>query len=293
MLSTKKIAVAVDLSDSDTTVLEYTKNLADRLKVEKVNLVHVIPGMLSPRHSELSVYQYLGLEFDIKGIVKDRLQKAGQAIFNNGVSFEIDVVEGKPYRQLMTYADNLDSDLLVVGVKSDSGKSGITAQRVVRNFDGSVLFVPDDVAMKITKIAVPMDFSDNSARALKAALEVAEKIENCSVRCIHAINSIPSKYFFDQRLKSDLNRQLLSLAENAWEMFLEKNDLEKEDLSIDYRKDVDSTTEKILLDYFKNENVDLVVMGAKGHSVFEKFLYGSVTEELVEACNKRSILVIR
>ena len=293
MLSTKKIAVAVDLSDSDKTVLQYTKHLADRLKVEKVNLIHVIPGMLSPRHSELSVYQYLGLEFDIKGIVKDRLQKAGQAFFNNGISFEVDVVEGKPYRQLMTYADNLDSDLLVVGVKSDSGKSGITAQKVVRNFEGSVLFVPEDVTMEVAKIAVPMDFSDNSARALKTALSMAKKMENCSVRCIHAINSVPSHYFFDQKLKSDLNRQLLSLAENAWEMFLEKNDLEKEEISIDYRKDVDLPTEKLLLDYFENENIDLVVMGAKGHSVFENFLYGSVTEELVEACNKRSVLVIR
>jgi len=36
-----------------------------------------------------------------------------------------------------------------------------------------------------------------------------------------------------------------------------------------------------------------VVMGAKGHTAFEKFLYGSVTEELADNCTKRSILVIR
>jgi len=99
MRSVKNIAVAVDLSNNDKTILQYAKNLAEKWSVEKVNLIHVIPGILSPRNSEISIYQFLGLEYDLKGKVKDRIQALAQTIFDDGVS--VDVVEGKPYRRLM------------------------------------------------------------------------------------------------------------------------------------------------------------------------------------------------
>ncbi len=293
MLYTKEVAVAVDLSNNDKTVLQYTKYLANKLNIKKVNLIHVIPSILSPENSDMNIHELVGLDFNLKGKIKDRLQTIAQPIFNNGVSAEVNVIEGNPYRELMAYVDDLDSDLLVVGVKSDSEKSGITAQRVVRNFKGYVMFVPDNVAMGITKITVPIDFSDNSARALITALNLSKQIENCSVRCVHAINSIPDKYYLDMKMKNNLNHQLLSFAENAWAIFLEKNGLERENIHIDFRQDIQSTTGRILLDYFERQNTDMVVMGAKGHTAFEKFLYGSVTEELVDTCNKRSILVIR
>ena len=293
MLYTKEIAVAVDLSSNDKTVLQYTKYLATKLNVEKVNLVHVIPSILSPENLDVKIDQLIGVDFNLKGKIKDRLQAIAQPIFNNGISAQVDVIEGNPYRELMAYVEDLDSDLLVVGVKSDSERSGITAQRVVRNFKGYVLFVPDNVAMGITRISVPIDFSDNSARALKIALSLSKKIKNCTVRCIHAINSIPDKYYLDMKMKNSLNHQLLSFAENAWAIFLEKNDLQKENIHIDYRQEINSTAGKILQDYFERQNTDMVVMGAKGHTAFEKFLYGSVTEALVDTCTKRSILVIR
>lgn len=293
MLYTKEVAVAVDLSSNDKTVLQYTKYLANKLNVEKVNLVHIIPSLLSPGNSEVNIHELVGLDFDLKGKIMDRLQSISQPIFNNGISTEVNVIEGNPYRELMAYVDDLDSDLLVVGVKADSEKSGITARRVVRDFNGYVMFVPDNVSIAITKISVPIDFSDNSARALKAALELAKQLKNCSVRCIHAINSVPDKYYLDMKMKNDLNHKLLSFAENAWKIFLEKNDLEKEKIQIDFRQDAHSTIGKNLMNYFERENTDMVVMGAKGHTAFEKFLYGSVTEELVDRCNKSSILIIR
>lgn len=37
----------------------------------------------------------------------------------------------------------------------------------------------------------------------------------------------------------------------------------------------------------------MIIMGAKGHSPFETFLFGSITEKLAERYNKVPLLIVR
>jgi len=194
---------------------------------------------------------------------------------------------------MISAAENLESNLVVVGRKEKSEGSGITAKRIARNFSGHVLFVPPHAPLKITRISVPVDFSDNSARALEMALDLSQKVKNCSVRCVHIVNTAPANYYLDLKTRNRLDSQFLESSKNAWDIFVAKNDFKKFDVPIDFVQNFNESSTKILSNYFNEQNSDLVVMGAKGHTAFENFLYGSVTEKFVDRFNDCPVMIVR
>lgn len=293
MLHTKEVSIAVDLSKMDEVIMKYTQNLAYQLNIEKVNLIHVVPSMLSPESKDVPMRKALGLGFDLTKRIISHIQTSSEEIFNNGIKTDINVFEGRPYQILLETAEDSDTDLLVVGKKLQSDFSGIQSHNVVRQFKGYVLYVPEDVKMNISRISVPMDFSDYSARALKAAIGIADRMKNCSVKAVHALNGIPKNYYLDLKTKSDIRNQMLTNAEEAWKFFLAKNGFKKDVVPIDYTGDINATHARLLNDYFSANDTDMVIMGAKGHTPFEKFLYGSTTEGLVDSMRKHSILIVR
>lgn len=293
MLYTKEVSIAIDLSNMDEVIMKYIHLLANQLNIETVNLIHVIPSILSPENKDIPMRNILGLGFNLNQRIIDHIIASSDKIFTNGIDTEINLLEGNPYQTLINQVEDSDTDLLVIGKKIKSDFSGIKTLRVVRDFKGYLLFIPEDVSMKINRISVPIDFSDNSGRALKAALSIANRMKDCSVRAVHAINGIPEKYYLDLKTKRGIRTQMLSNAEKAWDLFLAKNEIKEDTVPIDFTGDMNATNARLLNDYFEAHNTDMVIMGAKGHTAFEKFLYGSVTENLVETISKHSILVVR
>ena len=293
MLNTQNVSVAVDLSSTDDKVLRYTQFLADKLNIKKLNLIHVIPSILSPGNADWEMHEILGSGFNLKEKIKDQLLTKTAFLFPKEIYTEVEIVEGNPYREMIIAAENLDSNLVIVGRKEKSEGSGITAHRIARNFSSNILFVPTEAPLKITKISVPLDYSENSARALDMALDLSKKIKNCSVRCVHIVNTAPSNYYLDLKTRNQLDTQFLQSAKNAWEIFVGKNELKKDNVPIDFVQNFNESSSQILSDYFKDQKSDLVVMGAKGHTAFENFLYGSVTEAFVDKFNDCPVLIVR
>lgn len=293
MLSTQNVSVAVDLSETDDKVLRYIKFLANELNIKKLHLIHVVPSILSPGNADWEMHEILGAGFNLRDKIKDHLLTKTNFIFDNGVTAEVEVVEGNPYRGMLTAAENLKSNLVVVGQKEKSAGSGITAKRIARNFSGHILFVPPEAPLKISKISVPVDFSENSARALEMALDLASKVENCSVRCVHIVNTAPSNYYLDLKTRNRLDTQFMQVSKTAWEVFIEENDFKKFKVPIDFEQNFNQSSSKILSNYFNNQHSDLVVMGAQGHTAFENFLYGSVTEKFVDSFNDCPVMIVR
>lgn len=293
MLNTPIVSVGVDLSEMDESILKYTQFLVGKLHIKKINMIHIIPSILSFENTDVKVHEILGAEYSLKGKIEKLILDRVQPIFQNGLQPTIEISDGKPYQDLVVKAENLKSELLVLGRKKESAGSGITAQRIARKFHGNILFIPEGAQPLIQKIIVPMDFSDNSARALQAAIELATQLKGCMVRCVHIVNTIPSTYYLDMKTRSQLDGQAMMNTENAWGMFLDKNDWSKKGILIDFVQNTNTNTANLLSDFLKSQHTDLVIMGAKGHTAFENFLYGSLTETLVNQYEASPILIIR
>lgn len=290
--SFKRILIASDLSEMDDRLMSFVAQLSKRVKVEKVYLLHIIPNMLVPEKVELEFHKMFTTEYPIDEKVKDMLKDKSMEHFDgSGFKVDIEVVEGKASKKLLEMVKLKEIDLLVIGNKEQSEGSGITARRVARKVDCNVLFVPTTLPKAIESILVPVDFSDYAVRALKTALILGK--ETATITALNIVNLMLSDRYYGVPVDPDHRKQMMDI---AWDYFANlqksevfKNDHFKKEVVVNEHNNVSAQ----LRDYLGNNDFDMVVMGAKGHSVFEYFLMGSVTESFVNTYNKKPILVIR
>ena len=127
------------------------------------------------------------------------------------------------------------------------------------------------------KIIVPVDFSQHSEFALKAAALLAKK-NDAQIYALHMLDMIDGSLNESANYQQEKTFFLLKLAEKKFKTFLKK----------DYLKDVKVTP---IVKHFKvfsevneiakNENADLIIMGSHGASGLKEFFVGSNTEKVI------------
>lgn len=129
------------------------------------------------------------------------------------------------------------------------------------------------------KILVPTDFSKPSEYASKLASKLAEKA-NSEVHLLHMVElptgiidmgagtnfSIPESMLYIRKVRDRLI--------DYKQQFFSRNEIVKH--AIRFQNPYDGIS-----DYAKKHNVDLIIMGAKGHTNLEEILIGSNTEKIV------------
>jgi universal stress protein A len=128
------------------------------------------------------------------------------------------------------------------------------------------------------KIVCPVDFSEFTDGIIKYAVSLAAKYD----AELHLFHVIPNLNYFTP-YESFLTPENIVLIEKNIEKEVEK-DFEK------IIKGIDVPAKKIIktgvvfieiIDYIKEENIDLVVMGTHGRSGIEHILIGSVAEKIL------------
>jgi len=135
---------------------------------------------------------------------------------------------------------------------------------------------------------VPVDGSDNSYRALDAALFLSEKLGS-DITVLHVMEQIPIIHIESQKLLSEL-------LENYKK---ENQDILSKCLEIARKKGVTINTillqgnpASIILDFSKKEKYDIVIMGSRGMGKFKELILGSVSSKIVHH-SLSAILLIR
>ncbi len=184
---------------------------------------------------------------------------------------------------------------MVLGRKKVRNGSGIVPRRVARKVNCQVLFVPEEGPKQISNIVVPVDFSQNSANALKTALRLKQKSSEAEikVKALHIINMLPTDYYFGLEYNQTYREALRQQKEKEFAHFLQKHQLDTADMAVDLVVNNFQNAALQINDYLQNHPADLVVMGAVGHTAFESLMYGSVTERFIEVYETGPILILR
>ncbi|PTM10036.1 MAG: universal stress protein [Bacteroidetes bacterium] len=127
------------------------------------------------------------------------------------------------------------------------------------------------------KIIVPIDFSEHSEYALKAAAQLAKKY-NAELLALHMLEISDITLTTTEGEQYQKAVFFLKLAENKFETFLEKPYLQGIKV-IPIVKHFKVFSE--VNDVAKKEDADLIVMGSHGVSGFKEFFVGSNTERVV------------
>lgn len=128
-----------------------------------------------------------------------------------------------------------------------------------------------------SKVLVPVDGSDNSLRALDAALLLSEKI-GAEVTAIHVMEDIPILHIQSEKLL----RELIDAYKKETQQILSKCS------DIATRKGLSITTKLLqgnvgstILDFCEREKYDVIIMGSRGMGKFKELVLGSVSNKIV------------
>ena len=280
-----RLMIACDLSDMDAHVFKYVSRIRELINIKKAYFIHIMPDVSLPGHADIEFHKLFSSEYPVDEKIHNKIQLDIEEFFTGEkeLEYDIEVVEGQPYQKLIHWSDVKEIGLLVVGRKQESKGSGITAKRVARHAKSNLLFIPENPATEIRKILVPLDYSENSARAMKVALDIQNKsLEKVEVVALHIIDLPPGDYYMRPIENTGFIKMLEESAIKAYNEFIEKNDWEKARITPVFVENIYNNTAVHLSEYADTEQADLIILGAQGHSAINSFFlwqcYGAFAE---------------
>ncbi|QFU84618.1 universal stress protein [Natronorubrum aibiense] len=212
----------------------------------------------------------------------DILAHAREIATTAGASVESDVRRGTPRDRILEYADEHDTDLIVMGShgRRRVGRLalGDETQGVVRDAPMPVLVVraSDDIRKiyPYDRVLVPTDGSEHATAALEHGIETAADV-GATLHLLSVVNI--TRYGSD----AETDRLVAHLEANA-RTALDTAAATATERGVDVRTAVTvGTVHREIVSYADREGVDLLVLGTHGRSGVDRELLGSVTERVL------------
>jgi nucleotide-binding universal stress UspA family protein len=139
-----------------------------------------------------------------------------------------------------------------------------------------------------TNILVPIDGSDNSFRALDAALLLSEKL-GANITVIHVMEEVPITHIGSEKM---LNELLEAYKKENQDILLKCTEIANQKALTIKTFLLQGNPASAILDYNKKEKFDLVIMGSRGLGKFKELILGSVSSKIVHH-SPCAVLLIR
>lgn len=288
--------VGLEASDFDKYILNYLNFFADNISIKAASFIHARPIFMTLERGNREDFYHDEIEL-VNRQIKENIQAEIKKYLSekDDTKILLELKDGKPLEVLLNSAETLDADLVVIGQKKGIKHHGILAKNFARKAKGNILIVPQKSKCKISTMLVPVDFSENSARALQAAISIRKQLKKPAK--LIALNVFELPNFSTDRITksfSNFKENVKAEVENKFEAFLEKYASE-EKLNIEkqllFKKS--SNMGGYIYSFAADNKVDFMVMGAKGHSKLELLFMGSVTEKILSLNQTFPTLVIK
>ena len=139
-----------------------------------------------------------------------------------------------------------------------------------------------------TNILVPIDGSDNSYRALDAALLLSEKLGS-NITVIHVMEEVPITHIGSEKM---LNELLEAYKKENQDILLKSTEIANQKGLTIKTFLLQGNPASAILDYNKKEKFDLIIMGSRGLGKFKELILGSVSSKIVHH-STCAVLLIR
>lgn len=141
----KKILCPIDFSDSADHAMRYATALAETFGAE-LTLLHVVAPVIAALPSETSLPGVLQTDIDeIAEACRERLDQTVGKLAASGLTVQHEVLNGVPFIEIIRYAREAGTDLIVMGTHGRTGLGhlliGSVAERVVRKSPCPVLTI--------------------------------------------------------------------------------------------------------------------------------------------------------
>lgn len=275
----KRLLVIMELNDHDDVVCKYVNRLCDILSFDSITFLHVANNIDMPKEI-LEKYPELITPIDksIKEVIELKVQSYDNISKQKEVNVQVE--SGVKLKTISQFIRTDNSDLLVLS-RGNSKKAEVSVlKRVVRNASCAISIIPGTIPDKITTILVPLDFSENSFRALNHARSIASKWDNIKILGLH-IYKVPQGYRKVGLKYEDFAVEMKKSIEHDYAAFLKDYDIDESELSMHYLLKKGSDFPYLINQFSFSNHVDMIVVSSRGHNVLSSFVLGSTTEALI------------
>ncbi|MBR9986157.1 MAG: universal stress protein, partial [Desulfosarcina sp.] len=283
----KRILCATDLSDFSNSAVIQAIGMAKEFG-STLFICHVIDLPLVTMHGAAFVYpedqieeMKTGATDQIKGLVKD-----------SALNWEAVVETGPVSSTLCRLAAEKQADLAIVSTHGRTGLKrlflGSVTERLLRTIACPLLVVtPPEKAGRLEKqfkgfgfkqIMVGCDFSADSGRAVEYGFSLAQEFQ----AVIHLVHVVEPFVYRDAMLPETVKTEAITEVTTGCRQRLE--DLVPADAHNWCNVEIACEAGKpfqALKKYAGIHQVDLIVLGVRGHSLVETMLLGSTTDRLI------------
>ncbi|MGK7393474.1 MAG: universal stress protein [Candidatus Cyclobacteriaceae bacterium M3_2C_046] len=273
--------VGLDRTAMDSVLINYVHKFSGIFPVRRIHFVHVASGLGlfdQKQENQLKSTEDLQEEFTAQ------LNDMGMD------DYTIEVLEGNPAQDLMKISQKINPDLLFLGRKKVTGKSGIKPENLVATSNCSVFLVPSQKEYIIKKIHLAIDFSEVSMLALKQALTITSKT-GAILKVQHVI-SIPPDFRRSGKDYEAYTRKQKVIFQKEAETFLKQSNANKR-IEIDFTFCPKNETASCISDYSSSIGSDLLIIGSKGRTNAASVLLGSIAEKVASRVVDIPTLVVK
>lgn len=267
----KNILLATDFSKSSDYVLENAIDMAKIFQSE-ITLIYVLPNDIENEKA-----RELLKEFSLK-----QLDLINDKIKNEDVKTSKPILEyGNFSDKIIQTSEKLNANMIIIGagekLKDNVFVLGSNAEKIIKKSNKPVFVVKNEKQFGIKKIFCPIDFSEESKRAVKNAITMTRRFSAqliiFSVYEVSHLYSIRHKINLEEQIE-----QIHKTHEKEFSAFLDNFDLIGLDIILEIKKGVPDVE---ILKAIDKYNSDLLIIGTTGKSGIGKILMGSVTEKVI------------
>jgi universal stress protein E len=276
----KSILCAVDLSDCSRCALAQASRIAKR-DGAALTVLHVI----EPRVVE-DLEEMMPEGSDVRKGVLDGARNQLEKFVNGTVppGAKLDVVAGEPLDTILAKAKEAAAQLIVIGAFGVTGAgrgAGSLALKMARKSPISVLLVDGRHASDFRSAMVGIDFSEQSGRALFAALHLA-RLEGCPLHAVHVFAPPPLHYQAPTPQASPTyQKQFQAALKQRLEAMVAEERKKVDGVDVTCVLYEHTSHGQGIIDYATEKEIDVVVLGTLGRSNLRTIFLGSTAERVV------------
>ncbi len=286
-----KAIIAIDYTDFDPHLYKYTAAFRKIFSIQSIHVVHVLPHkslFLTTRSDQNSSgSDYKSLQAEITSGIQRTASENGIQLLEDHIQI---IDHDRPFRAIKQYIEDNPIDLLIIGKKDQSKHSGLTAKKVAHHLSCDILMVCESNDYSIERALVPFDYDPYSANALKHAAKLPDQVEKTA---FHVVRVLDRDHYYGISLSPGYDQQALVIDDEASAKFFSSLQIDLEQFKIEKSVENYHRIAYKIKETQQTLKADLVIIGAKGHTVLENFLIGSTTEKLVHIIDEGAILIVR
>jgi nucleotide-binding universal stress UspA family protein len=206
-----------------------------------------------------------------------------------GVETRLDIIEASTVESLLQYAQEVESDLLVVAY--DPETSAPMIRSILKHSKTPVFLTrPGWAKPTYSNILVPLDGSQRAESSLTLATTIA-KAMNAQLHIAHAVPQIEmARQSILSSEVSEIAQQLVERSADEANRYLEQV-ASRQSIETQTHVIVNGSVTTSLHNMILSENIDLLILSAHGYSGEPQWPFGTVAENIVNYSKVPTILV--